>query len=106
MSIKVLGPEDLCSPCDPKKFAGGTGRLVPLTGFIGQEVAEEALIFGLTQPADGYNVLISNPIGSGKQSALRHFIEEAVRKHIGARELHDYCYVYNFEEPSLDSVFY
>src|SRR3989344_6155965 len=93
---RILTVEELTAPCDPSLFTGEACNQ-PLEGFIGQDTALEALRFGLAIDADGYNIIIVNPSGSGKRSVLRQFIEKTIENG-KPLTLHDYCYVFNFHD--------
>lgn len=73
-----------------------TEELEPLTKFIGQNRALEALNFAINVTHQGYNIYAMGPSGIGKKS----FIELLVNNQ--AKQLQtpsDWCYIYNFSMP-------
>jgi lon-related putative ATP-dependent protease len=97
-----VAPEDLYRRCDPAEIgAASTADVPPLDGTMGQERALSSLHFGLDIQAEGYNVFVAGPAGTGRNSTLR-----ATVAHIaGAQPVPpDWCYVYNFSEHRQPSV--
>ncbi|NLZ38177.1 MAG: AAA family ATPase [Firmicutes bacterium] len=98
MTYRELAPHELRLVCDPEQFEFDTTENVPpLEGIIGQERAVRAMEFGLAIKRYGYNIFMTGPTGTGKSSYAQALAEE-----IAAREEvpDDWCYVYNFEDPS------
>lgn len=84
--------------CNPDELSfNTTEELEPLEGTIAQERAVKALEFGLRIRTKGYNIYLSGVTGSGKTSYAHNYI-----KGIAASQKvpDDWCYVYNFENPS------
>ncbi|MEW5762094.1 MAG: ATP-binding protein [Bacillota bacterium] len=73
-----------------------TDDLKPLETIIGQERAVQALEFGLGIRAEGFNVFVAGPPGTGKNTAVKAFLEEVAR---GKAVPPDWCYVHNFRDP-------
>lgn len=84
-------------PLNMFKFST-TADVKPISGFIGQDRAIEALGFGLRTHTHGWNIFVVEPSGSGRSSTLKHALEELVPKS-GFSEAQDIVCVYNFSEP-------
>ena len=84
--------------CDPDSLGfETTEELTPLDGMIGQERALSALQLGLDIQEPGFNLFISGPPGTGRNTAVRAHLEHvASRKEIPP----DWGYVHNFQDPS------
>lgn len=98
MALRKLSAADLITRCNPRKFADRKYESEPLAGFIGQENAYKAIFDGLTQMADGYNIVAIDP-GTGLQSVLKSVIAEIAAKYPLSEARLDYCYVHNFDAP-------
>ena len=86
----------LCALCDPQQFDfHTTEELEALSGMVGQERALEAIRFGVGIDNHGYNLFVLGPPGVGKQTAVRHFLQEAATQ---AAAPPDICYVNNFTD--------
>jgi len=73
-----------------------TNDLAPLESIIGQDRAVKALDFGLNIQAEGFNVFVAGPPGTGKHTAVKAFLEEVAQaKPVPS----DWCYVHNFRDP-------
>ncbi|GAB0149303.1 ATP-binding protein [Marichromatium sp. PS1] len=83
--------------CDPERLAfTTTAELQPLTGFIGQDRALEAIGLAIDIRHRGYNLFAIGPAGSGK-SAL---VLDALRRRARRDPLpDDWCYVHDFSHP-------
>ncbi len=93
-----LPPEQLYRRCDPARFDfETTAELEDLQGVVGQERALEALHFGVGIRREGYNLFVLGPPGIGKYTVVRQYLEDRAGK---APVPDDWCYVYNFSEPS------
>ncbi len=63
---------------------------------VGQDRAVFALEFGLTMEADGYNIFVVGPAGTGRTT----YTAAKVRETAAAKSVpDDCCYVYNFQAP-------
>ncbi|MGD8544830.1 MAG: ATP-binding protein [Candidatus Bathyarchaeota archaeon] len=71
-------------------------ELEPLTQIIGQERAVKALEFGLKIKQKGFNIYVAGQRGTGKQTALKNFLEEIAKTRSPPT---DWCYVNNFDDP-------
>ena len=95
--IKSLGAEELYQRCDPEEFDFETTQELPeLDEIIGQARAVEAVNFGISIRRKGYNIFALGPAGTGKQTILTKFFQEAAEKEPIPL---DWCYVNNFKEP-------
>jgi len=66
----------------------------PFHGVIGQQVAREAIAFGVSMARPGYNIFVSGEPGTGRLSLVRHYLEaEAKAKEPPS----DWLYVNQFE---------
>jgi ATP-dependent Lon protease len=92
-----LDPEALRWRCDPTRFGFETTEDVPpAAGIVGQDVAVEALRFGLETSAPGQNVFVRGLTGTGRASLVRRLLEN-IRADCPLP--HDRVYVYNFGQP-------
>ncbi|MEX2246668.1 MAG: ATP-binding protein [Dehalococcoidia bacterium] len=83
--------------CDPRKFKfRTTAELAPLEGTVGQERAVRSMDFGLSIEADGFNLFVAGPPGTGRSTELRHQLERIAATRPAPR---DWCYVFNFRDP-------
>jgi lon-related putative ATP-dependent protease len=73
-----------------------TAEIVPLADTIGQPRAMEAIEFGLSIAARGYNLFIAGAPGSGRESTVLGFLEVFARTRPAAP---DWIYVHNFADP-------
>jgi len=74
---------------------GSSKEIDPLEGIVGQERAVKALQFGLSNKALGFNIYVAGPAGTGKLSAVKHYLSELARN---GGSPSDWCYVYNFQD--------
>lgn len=63
---------------------------------IGQERAVKALQFGLGNKGKGFNIFVSGVPGTGKQTAVTHFLKDIARQEASPG---DWCCVHNFTDP-------
>ncbi len=78
-----------------------TAQLKPLTQFVGQQRALNAIRFGIGIKSHGYNLYAMGPEGIGKRSLIQKVLETDKNKH-AAR--YDWCYVFNFVMPEKPAV--
>jgi lon-related putative ATP-dependent protease len=84
--------------CDPQILSFSTSdELSPGKAVIGQQRATRALQFGLGIRAPGFNIFVSGLPGTGRTTAVTRFLQESAR---GRPVPPDWCYVYNFRDPS------
>lgn len=95
-TAKELKPKDLRWRCPLKdlKFKD-TSELEGTRGPIGQERAMAALDFGADIKSEGYNVFITGPSGTGRNSTTRSSLERRAKTQPAPD---DWCYVYNFDD--------
>ncbi len=99
---RTLAPEEIHLPCDPARFRFGTTREVsPLTRFVGQARALDAIDFGLNMESLGFNIYALGENGTGKTSAVRQFITEKAKADPVPL---DWVYVFNFRDPTEPSA--
>src|SRR5215472_14009982 len=94
----ALTPDRLRCRCDPQSLGfDSTDNLAPLQGTAGQQRGIDAITFGLAVEQDGFNVFVAGPAGSGRSTTVRALVQSvASKRHTPS----DWCYVYNFDEPS------
>ena len=68
----------------------------PLRFFVGQERAKKAFEFGIGNKNTGFNIYVSGYPGSGKLTAIKHFLQEKAKTE---EPPGDWCYANNFEDP-------
>ena len=90
--------ESLTPVCDSGALGfETTADVAPLCGTVGQERAVSALEMGLDIEAPGFNIFVSGAPGSGRNSALRSFLDRIA---IPKANPPDWAYVYNFQDPT------
>jgi predicted ATP-dependent protease len=98
-------PEQLYRTCDPALLALETSReVLPLDGMVGQHRAVHAIELGLSIRKDGYNLFVSGPAGSGRNTAVRAALRRAATEQPVPP---DWCYTYDFHdtrEPAVMSL--
>lgn len=84
--------------CDSAVFPfNTTADLAGLTEFVGQERAVKAMNFGLGIHRHGYNIFIIGHTGTGRTT----YGKQAVQAKASQQQVpSDWCYVYNFVNPS------
>ena len=92
----AVAAEYLRHVCDPCQFDfKDTSELQPLTSVIGQERAVQAIDFGLNMKSAGYNIFVTGPVGTGKQT----IVSDIVGKHAQTQPRpDDWCLVNNFQD--------
>jgi predicted ATP-dependent protease len=92
----AIAPEDLRRVCDPDQFDfEDTSELQPLTSVIGQERAVQAIDFGLNMKSAGYNIFVTGPVGTGKQTIVGDIVGKHAQKQ---PRPDDWCLVNNFQD--------
>ncbi len=91
-----LIPDQLRRHCetDPFQFKD-TSELPGKLTIFGQARGVEAIEFGIDIDSPGYNLYVLGPTGSGRLTAVQHFIHERAADDPTPD---DWCYVYNFKE--------
>lgn len=81
--------------CDPGRLPfETTAELEPTTAIIGQPRATKALEFGMGLKSKGYNIFVTGSTGTGRSTAIRHFLQERCGLEPTPDDL---LYIYNFE---------
>jgi len=73
-----------------------TAELAPIEGTVGQDRAVKAMQFALDIEAEGFNLFVNGPAGTGRESELRAQVERIAKTRPAPR---DWCYVFNFRDP-------
>jgi lon-related putative ATP-dependent protease len=95
---RVLSADDMYKSCDERIFDfRTTGDIPSLDGIVGQERALTAIDFGLNLTSMGFNIYVLGESGTGKTSAVSSFISKKAEQE---KVPPDWCYVYNFEDPT------
>ncbi len=71
-------------------------EIEPFRDIIGQNVASEALEFGLKIKSKGYNIFVAGIPGTGKTTFAKKYAKKIAKTEPTPDDL---CYVYNFENP-------
>ncbi len=83
--------------CDPAQFDfETTAGVQPAEGVVGQDVAVEALRFGLETSAPGQNIFVRGLTGTGRATLVRRLLQ-TIRPDCPLPS--DRAYVYNFGQP-------
>ncbi|NTV08390.1 MAG: AAA family ATPase [Chlorobium limicola] len=98
----ALHPDKLYRKCDPLEFTFTTTEELdgPLE-ITGQERALDAIRFSMGILHDGFNLFALGPNGTGKQTAVMHYLSK-IAPRAGIPD--DWCYVYNVEKPRHPSA--
>jgi predicted ATP-dependent protease len=98
----LVAVDDLYRRCDPDQLGfETTAEVTPIDGTVGQDRALDSLQFGLDIEAEGYNLFVAGPPGTGRNSTLHAIVDR-----IAATEpvAPDWCYVYDFKDTRQPSV--
>ena len=94
--IRELGPDKLRRTLTlSEKQCRQIRQEDSLRFFVGQKRAKEAFEFGVGNKGQGFNIYVSGYPGSGKLTAIKHFLEEKARTE---KPPGDWCYVNNFKD--------
>ncbi len=97
LSKLELSVGELHRKCDPETLDfKTTDDLEPLSEPLNHTEALEAINFGLSIRARGFNIYVSGPRGSGKTSTIRRLIKSRAEQEGQSKDI---CYIYNFEDP-------
>jgi len=96
--MKELKHSEVYKKCD-LSYIGfkTTEELEGCQEFIGQERAVKAINFGLGMNHRGYNIYVTGQPGVGKSSAVNAMLERVTKDRPTPG---DWCYVFNFSDPS------
>ena len=98
MKKNELTYKDLKKYCDPKIFTfETTEELSSIETGIGQDRGIKAFEFGINVDVNGYNIYIEGPTGVGKTMYAKNYLQKLSKK---KKTPHDWCYIYNFENPN------
>lgn len=98
MKRNELTYKDLKNLCNPDIFDFETTDELDNTGLVyGQERGINALQFGLSITAKGYNLYIEGPSGVGKTMYSKQYVSSIASKQ---KTPDDWCYIYNFDNPN------
>jgi lon-related putative ATP-dependent protease len=92
-----LKPCQLTADLTVKQFANATPTAEIAQVFIGHERAKEALTFGLSMEAPGFNVYAMGEHGTGRQSLIKQMLAETASQE---RTPQEWCYINNFDDPN------
>ncbi|MGI9517815.1 MAG: Lon-like protease helical domain-containing protein, partial [Pirellulaceae bacterium] len=92
-----IAPEQLRWTCDPSTLGFETTATVdPASRIIGQETAQDALLFGLQTTAPGQNIYVRGQRGTGRLTMVKLMLEQLA---LTTSDKRDICYVHNFRNP-------
>jgi len=92
----TVAPEKLRHICDAGQFDfKDTSELPLLASVIGQERAVQAIDFGLNMNSAGYNIFVTGPVGTGKQTIVGDIVGKHAQKQ---SRPDDWCLVNNFQD--------
>lgn len=95
-NIIALTADKLRRRCDPAAFDfESTAELPALDEIIGQDRAVRAVSFGIDIESPGYHMYALGPVGTGKTTTIRKFLE---RKAADQPVPDDWLYVNNFDD--------
>ncbi|SEK44341.1 lon-related putative ATP-dependent protease [Colwellia chukchiensis] len=90
-----LNASQLTADLSVKQFANPTPAAEIAQIFIGHERAKEALTFGLSMPAPGFNVYAMGEPGTGRQTLIKQMLSATASQEPTPDE---WCYVNNFDD--------
>ncbi len=97
MRVQPLRPEQLRCVADREQFDFvTTADLAATPHIIGQPRGTRSLEFGINIKSHGYNIYALGEIGTGRATAIEHFLRELTRD---APRPNDWIYVHNFSVP-------
>ena len=74
-----------------------TKELIPFAGIIGQEKALKSIKSAMQIKSKGFNLYVSGNMGIGKTQYVMSVVNDLAKEE---KIPNDYCYIYNFNEPS------
>jgi len=83
--------------CQPKNYTVD-GKTTPSQPFVGHERAKEALEFGLSMSAIGFNVFAMGEHGTGRQTLIKQMLTSLSKTKTSPDE---WCYINNFDESHI-----
>jgi len=99
---RLVAIDDLYRRCDAGQLGfETTADVPPIDGTVGQDRALDSLQFGLDIEADGYNLYVAGPPGTGRTSTLHAIVDRIAASEPVAP---DWCYVFDFKDTRQPSV--
>ncbi|MGL1958008.1 MAG: AAA family ATPase [Colwellia sp.] len=98
-----LTVESLSSTLSPQLFTQTKPASEITQDFVGHERAKEALDFGLSMTATGFNVFAMGEHGTGRQTLIKQMLSALAKKETTPVE---WCYINNFDENHTPSKLY
>ena len=100
--IQPVPVSELRKVCPPLSIEPQPGEMAPpMSTYLGQERAINAIRFGIQMEHDGYNVFVLGPLGSARHGLVEKLAKEPARIK-GAPD--DWCYINNFSDPERPSA--
>jgi len=96
-NTKELTIEEIKSNIDFKMDFKSTKELEPFCGIIGQERALKSITSAMKIKNKGFNLYVCGSLGIGKTSYVLSVVNKLAEQ---SPIPNDYCYIYNFENPS------
>jgi lon-related putative ATP-dependent protease len=96
-NTKELTIEEIKSNIDFKMDFKSTKELEPFCGIIGQERALKSITSAMKIKNKGFNLYVCGSLGIGKTSYVLSVVNKLAEQNPIPN---DYCYIYNFENPS------
>ena len=98
MKKNELSYKDLKKYCDTSIFNfETTEELNSIDTGIGQDRGIKAFEFGINVDVKGYNIYLEGPTGVGKTMYTKNYLDRISKK---KKIPHDWCYIYNFDNPN------
>ncbi|MGB1262913.1 MAG: AAA family ATPase [Cognaticolwellia sp.] len=98
-----LKPEQLTADLTVEQFASAIPASEIEQVFIGHERAKEALTFGLSMEATGFNVYAMGEHGTGRQTLIKQMLAATASQEPTPQE---WCYINNFDDPNSPHKLY
>ena len=98
-----LTPRQLTAELTVEQFASETSSSEIEQVFIGHERAKEALNFGLSMDAPGFNVYAMGEHGTGRQTLIKQMLAATASQEPTPQE---WCYINNFDDPNTPHKLY
>ncbi|MEG1705839.1 MAG: AAA family ATPase [Clostridia bacterium] len=95
--VKELTIDDLKNNIQLDLEFKTTKELEPFCGIIGQEKALESITSAMRIKNKGFNLYVCGSLGIGKTSYVLSVVNKLAEE---SKIPNDYCYIYNFENPS------
>jgi len=97
--VEPLSSAEVFQACPEEAFGFEvSSELESLDLLAGHERAREALAFGTAIRSDGFNLFVLGQPGHGKHNLVGRYLAE---RSSGDPSPPDWCYLYNFEDPSV-----